>query len=665
MNNAQYLELFIEESRDHLQNINKNLLLLEQYPDEPEVINEVFRSAHTIKGIAGSMEFNATTRIAHSVENILDNVRSGNLKLTPEIIDVLFECLDYLESLLQDIINYGEERRNDHSALVSKLETYAFSAPADDNSGLPDKTGIEQFAIDQYQEHIIREAIRNGFNVYYIQVSLQETCLMKAARAYIVFKTIEEYGEIILSQPSVQDIEEEKFDFSFSVIIVTKSEKENIENDIKRISEIKSVHIGDFDENELQKTVLEHHKKQETEKNAVKEQKNLNEGMIRTPAKSIRVDIEKLDSLMNLVSELIIIKNRIQDIRYNESNEGLDESVEYLGRVTNNLHDAVMKVRMVPLQMVFDRFPRIVRDLSRNAGKEIRLNITGAETEIDRTIIDEIGDPLIHLIRNAIDHGIELPHERSQAGKPGTGSIELKAYHDGDSVVIEIIDDGRGIDVEKILSHAVELNMITPEEADNLSLQEAFQFIFEPGFSTAEKATDISGRGVGMDVVKTKIESLGGTVDIVSQKGSGTRFIIRLPLSLSIIQALLTNIGEEIYAVPISAIKEIMDIPYSDIKMLHNKEVVDYRGMLIPFIRLDKLLECPVGQPEVTNGYVTAVIASKGERLAALSVGNLVGQYEIVIKTLGKALSGIKIVSGATILGDGQIALILDINHII
>ena len=314
--------------------------------------------------------------------------------------------------------------------------------------------------------------------------------------------------------------------------------------------------------------------------------------------------------------------------------------------------------------MVFDRFPRIVRDLSRNSGKEIMLNIVGAETEIDRTIIDEIGDPLIHLIRNAIDHGIESPQQRRLLGKPPIGNVDLKAYHEGDSVVIEVIDDGRGIDSEKVLNRAIELNLTTSEEAESLGAQEVFQFIFQPGFSTAEKITDISGRGVGMDVVKTKIESLGGTVDIESQKDKGTKFTIRLPLSLSIIQALLTNIGEETYAIPIGSIKEILDISPDDIKILHNKEIIDYRGLLIPFIRLDELLECPVEQGQYNSGYITTVIASKGERLAALSVGNLIGQYEIVIKSLGKALSNVKIVSGATILGDGHIALILDINRI-
>ncbi|NLO81893.1 MAG: chemotaxis protein CheA [Clostridiales bacterium] len=663
MDNTQYLELFVEESQEHLQNINRNLLWLEQHPEETEVVNEVFRSAHTLKGMAGSMEFNAITQISHAMENVLDNVRSGNTKLTPEIIDILFECLDYLESLLQDIINYGEERHKDQSILKSKLEASVGSVEDNHKPELAAATGPEGLTLDQYQEHIIREAIKSGFRAYFIHIKLQETCLMKAARAFIIFKTIEGYGEIIVTQPSVQDIEEENFDFDFSLVVVTKADKDKLLNEVNSISEIDSVDIAELDDKELHKIYSGHTDKNEADDRRAKGQRD---GKVPgTLVKSIRVDIEKLDSLMNLVSELIITKNRIQDIR-NRGVEGeMDEAIEYLGRITNNLHDAVMKARMVPLQMVFDRFPRIVRDLARNSGKEIKLNITGAETEIDRTIIDELGDPLIHLIRNAIDHGIESSDQRRLVGKPATGKVEIKAYHDGDSVVIEVIDDGRGIDVEKILKRAVESKLLTPEEADNLSLQEAFRLIFQPGFSTADKVTNISGRGVGMDVVRTKIESLGGTVDIESQTGSGTKFTIRLPLSLSIIQALLISIGEEIYAIPISTIKEVLDIPSEDIKRLHNKEMIDYRGLLIPFIRLDSLLECPAEQKDRDDEYITTVIVSKGERLAALSAGNLLGRNEIVIKSLGKALGNIKIVSGATILGDGQVALILDINYIV
>jgi len=378
---------------------------------------------------------------------------------------------------------------------------------------------------------------------------------------------------------------------------------------------------------------------------------------------SIRVDIEKLDSLMNLVSELIIVKNRIQGISQYQNDKEAMESIEYLTRVTTELHDAVMKVRMVPIEMVFNRFPRVVRDLSRDTGKSVQLNIIGAETEVDRTIVDEIGDPLIHLLRNAIDHGLEPPQDRVKANKSETGNVDLVAYHDGNNVVIEIRDDGRGIDIEKVAEKAVEKGLIENEKLNDLKEKDIINFMFEPGFSTAQKVSNISGRGVGLDVVKTKVESLGGLVEVDTQKGRGTRFIIRLPLTLSIIQALLVKVGQELYAIPLNSIQEIMDFAYDDVQVVSKQEVVSYRGKLIPLVHLHKVLDVQEYEPQ--NDIITAVIVKKGDKLSALSIGSLVGQQEIVIKSLGKYLSNIKIVAGATILGDGSVALILDTNHLV
>ncbi|MCM8901196.1 chemotaxis protein CheA [Caldicoprobacter algeriensis] len=663
MDNAQYMKLFIEESKEHLQNLNNNLLVLEQQPDNTEVINEIFRSAHTLKGMAGSMGFKTIADLAHAMENVLDRIRKGNMGVNVEIMDVLFEALDILDGLIQDVIQVGMENPQDISGIKSKLEGVINGTNNKDlgqSAQKPDKEGL---SLDEHHFHVIDEAVKNGFTPYYIEVKLKETCLMKAARAYIVFKAIENFGHIIHSHPSAQDIEEEKFGLSFSVVAVCKAELDTIKKELDSISEIENINIREIQPHDIKSRNQSENRKpqpQGTDRGTIPEVKDR---LSKTAGRSIRVDIERLDRLMNLVSELIIIKNRIQDLqRYNDT-AAMAESVEYLGRVTSELHDAVMKVRMIPIQTVFERFPRTVRELSRSTGKEVKLNILGAETEIDRTIIDEIGEPLIHLIRNAIDHGIEAPQERVALGKPPVGAVELKAYHDGDNVVIEVSDDGRGIDIDKVLKRAVQQNLVSREEAESLTQQEILQFIFEPGFSTAEKVTDISGRGVGMDVVKTKIESMGGVVDIDSRPNQGTRFIIRLPLTLSIIQALLVSMGQEVYAIPIGSIKEILEVPAGAIKMVRQKEFIDYRGLLIPFIRLAKALECP---DEAKSGeLVTVVIVKKGERLAALSVDGLIGQQEIVIKPLGKALSKIKIMSGATILGDGRVVLILDINHLV
>lgn len=665
MDNAQYMELFIEESKEHLQNLNNNLLALEQQPNNAEVINEIFRSAHTLKGMAGSMGFNSMANLAHAMENVLDRIRKGSMSLSANIMDGLFEAVDILDELLQGIVQSGAESPIDISDIKAKLQSFVDGTNSAEELGQsPRKSHKEGLSLAEHHLHVIDEAIKNGFTPYYIEVKLKESCLMKAARAYIVFKAIENFGHIIYSDPSAQDIEEEKFGLSFSMVAVCKAELDTIKKELDSISELESIDIREILPEEVQSRGQSHTQKPQPSGGADRAPAaEIKDRLSKTVGRSIRVDIERLDRLMNLVSELIIVKNRIQDLQKYDDPAAMAESVEYLGRVTGELHDAVMKVRMIPIQVVFERFPRTVRDLSRSTGKEVKLNISGAETEVDRTIVDEIGEPLIHLIRNAVDHGIEPPQERTAIGKPPAGVIDLKAYHDGDNVVIEVSDDGRGIDSDKVLQRAIQQNLVSREEAENLSPQEIMQFIFEAGFSTAEKVTDISGRGVGMDVVKTKIESMGGTVDVDTSPNRGTRFIIRLPLTLSIIQALLVSVGQEVYAIPVGSIKEILEVPATSIKQVRQREFLDYRGMLIPFVQLARVLECP-GEVK-SSDLVTAVIVRKGERLAALSVDDLIGQQEIVIKPLGKALSKIKIVSGATILGDGSVVLILDINHMI
>lgn len=661
MDNEQYMKLFIEESKEHLQNLNNNLLVLEQQPDNADVINEIFRSAHTLKGMAGSMGFKNMANLAHAMENVLDKIRKGNMDVSADIMDALFEALDILDGLLQGIIDKGMEDFMDINDISAKLQGLVDDSGSKDADHSPQKLEREGLPLADHHLHVMEEAVKNGFTPYYIEVRLKETCLMKAARAYIIFKAIENFGHIIYSNPSAQDIEEEKFDLSFSVVAVCKAELDTIKKELDSISEIESIDIREIHPDDIHgHSQSKKPQAQETDRTAAPQ---IKDKISRGTGRSIRVDIERLDRLMNLVSELIIIKNRLQDLQRYGDTAVMAESLEYLGRVTGELHDAVMKVRMIPIQVVFEQFPRTVRNLARSTGKEVKLNIFGAETEVDRTIVDEIGEPLIHLIRNAIDHGIEPPQERIALGKPSAGLVELKAYHDGDSVVIEVSDDGRGIDIDKVLKRAIEQKLVSREEAETLSQQEILQFIFEAGFSTAEKVTDISGRGVGMDVVKTKIESIGGVVDIDSRPNHGTRFIIRLPLTLSIIQALLVSVGQEVYAIPIGSIKEIIEIPAKSIKLVRQKEFIDYRGLLIPFLRLAKVLECP--REVKADDVVTAVIVKKGERLAALSVDELIGQQEIVIKPLGKALSKIKIVSGATILGDGRVVLILDVNHLI
>ena len=671
MSNNQYLELFLEESQEHIQNINRNLLLLEQHPGDSEVINEVFRSAHTLKGIAGSMEYKTMTQLAHGMENILDGARSGNLKITPDIIDILFECVDNLESLLKDIMDYGEERHNDLSTLLSELEACMGSTAGGHEERVSIKTDRQPLVMDQYQEHVVREAMRTGFKAYYIQVKLRETCLMKSARAYIIFKTLEEHGEIVYSQPSVQDIEDEKFDYYFTVAVITKKDRVFFVKELNSVSEVRKVEITEITRTHLgdnkQAPAVDNAKRTEIkeDKHGAKDaaQKTSDK---KVTAKTVRVDIERLDVLMNLVSELIIIKTRLDGIiSAGERDREISQTLESLERVTTSLHDAVMKARMVPVETVFSRFPRMVRDIAKELNKDIVLHMSGEETELDRTVIDEIGEPLIHIIRNSADHGIEKPEDRIKKGKERTGNIWLRAYQEGNNVIIEVDDDGAGIDIEKVRRKILEKGLESEEIVNGLTDDEVIQYLFLPNFSTSDKITDISGRGVGLDVVKTKIEALGGSVDVISKRGLGSKIIIRLPLTLAIIQALLVLVGNEKFAIPLNSIREIYNLNPQDIKYVRNQEVTVLRDTVIPIIRLHNVLDTEVTEDDSSKKYLTCVVVKKGEKLTGLIVDSLINQQEIVIKSLGRLLSGIRFIAGATILGDGNVALILDVNSLV
>lgn len=654
MDNNRYMDLFAEESKEHIQVLNDNLLELEVDTNNLEAVNEIFRAAHTLKGMAGTLGLHLITDITHNMENILDDIRNQKKEVTSQLIDILLECTDTLDALVQDVIEFGRERDRDVTDLLSKLKD-PITSPIDATTKQEFEKGME---LDEYQLSVITAGMEQGLTPYWIEVRLQPTCLLKAARAYMVFQASEIFGEIIKSVPHVQDIEEEKFEDTFYLLLLAKDDQANIQSRLESISEIDSVKIKKAEYN-LEKSF----KKIEDKNTKIEDKQQKNNGPSHRQARSIRVDIERLDLLMNLVSELIIIKNTMEDLSSNNADSGMTENMEYLSRVANELHDAVMKVRMVPIEMVFNRFPRVVRDLAKNTHKRIKLNIVGADTEVDRTIIDEIGDPLIHLLRNAIDHGIELPEERIKTGKDPEGTVDLIAYHDGNNVVIEVKDDGRGINYQSIVDSAISKGLITENKASQLGEKDIIDLMFQPGFSTAESVSDISGRGVGMDVVKTKIEAMGGLIEVETELGKGTRFIVRLPLTLSIIQALLVEVSNEIFAIPLSSVQEIIDISLSDVKVLRGEEVITYRGALIPLVRLERELEIESDKGS-KDEVITLVVIKKGEKLSALTIGDLIGQQEIVIKSLGKYLSNIKIISGATILGDGRVALILDINRL-
>ncbi len=713
MDVSQYLEIFLDETNEHLQNLNTQILSLEQDPENMDTINEIFRAAHSLKGMAGTMGYKRMQTLTHDMENVFSEVRNGNIKVKADMIDVLFQCLDALEEYNTNIRESSDEGTNDNGALIKRLndimsdgsegssasagQTQAPQAQAAAEAAVGGFVGIK---LNESQQSVLSEAIKQGKGVYGLTVKVQESCILKAARAFLVFKAIEETSEIIVSDPSSQDIEDEKFDLHFSLIIVSEADLNEVLTAARSVSEIEDVSGSALNLDDVGAAETEESHAAETEGAAAEAPAQTAQPVLaaqtsaetpaaapaesaQTPAptpapaakkapvnkpvvnRTVRVDIEKLDTLMNLVSELIIAKNSLvsASAMSGNSSQAVNEQIEYLESVTTSLHESVMKVRMVPIESTVNKFPRMVRDLQKKLGKKMELYMSGEETELDRTVVDQIGDPLMHLLRNSADHGLESAAVRKERGKPEVGSIFLDAYQDGNNVVIEVRDDGNGIDTKAVKNKAIERGVITPEQGDAMSEKEIIDLLFNAGFSTAKVVSDVSGRGVGLDVVKSMIESLSGEVEVKSKLGEGSTWTIRLPLTLAIIQALMVEIGNEKYAIALGSIQTIEDIPPSDVNLVQAKEVIQLRDLVIPLIRLNEILDIPSKKDPEEN--LVVVVVKKGDKLAGLVVDELIGQQEIVIKSLGKYISKCKIISGATVLGDGEVALILDANSLI
>lgn len=677
MEMSQYLEVFIEESREHIQSCNENLLKLENDPDNLELINEVFRSAHTLKGMSATMGFEDMANLTHQMENVLDGVRNGKYKFSSELLDIIFMAIDHLESMVNSIAA-GGEGKEDVSDAINKLKMIE-SGKIVNQSDTTQTAEIDQANIsktnlnyDQFEITVLEQANEQGYKVYEVSIFIRPDCLLKAARVYMVFDVLEKIGDIIKSVPNVEQLEEEQFDNEFVVTIVTHDSMEDIEKKVMKVSEIEKVtvvplkisdlkKVNNEDSSDEQKNVSQNVEGQK--KKEASSAKKTTDKKITLSNKTIRVNIERLDALMNLFEELVIDRGRLDQIAKELNHQELSETVEKMSRVTNDLQSVVLTMRMVPVEAVFNRFPKMVRSLSRELGKKIHLQIIGQETELDRTVIDEIGDPLVHLLRNSVDHGIEMPEERLRKGKPEEGTIQLKAYHSGNHVFIEITDDGAGINREKVARKAVEKGIITEEQMNQLTDKEIFNLILTSGFSTADKISDISGRGVGLDVVKNTIESLGGTISVHSEENVGTTFLIQLPLTLSIISVMLVEVQKEKYAIPLTSIIETAIFKKSEIYYAHEQPVIDFRGKVVPILSLQEIFQVP--KVIEGNDYISTVIIRKGDKLAGLVVDSFIGQEEIVLKSLGNYLTNVFAISGATILGDGQVALIIDCNALI
>lgn len=673
----QYLEVFIDESKEHLQAINENLLLLEKSPDDLAIVNEIFRSAHTLKGMSATMGYEDLANLTHKMENVLDAIRNHKLHVTAEILDVVFSSIDDLEAMVQDIAAGGAGKR-DVTDIVDKLlkiengETVHADSSAQTEAA-PSVSPSSAVKYDEFEYTVIQQSKEQGFTCFEVEVELRADCVLKAARVFMVFEVLEKCGEVIKSTPSTEELESEQFDERFVVTLITQEAANDIESKVKKVSEVERVAVSEFvaqplDTGEAAKEVAAASAPApaptaSVPKKTEKQEEPKPGKQAAVSNKTIRVNIERLDILMNLFEELVIDRGRLEQISGELNNPELNETVERMSRISGDLQTIILNMRMVPVETVFNRFPRMVRQLARDLNKKINLEIIGAETELDRTVIDEIGDPLVHLIRNAIDHGIEMPEERRAKGKREEGTVKLKAYHSGNHVFIEIEDDGAGINKHKVLDKALAKGVVTEEQAASMTDNQIYELILASGFSTADTISDISGRGVGLDVVKTTIESLGGSISIEAAEGAGSTFLIQLPLTLSIISVMLVEVEQEKYAIPLSSIIETAIVKKEDVFNAHTQQVIDFRGKIVPLVFLEKIFEVPKESQE--DDFYSIVIVRKGDKMAGLVVDSFIGQQEVVLKSLGNYLSNVFAISGATILGDGQVALIVDCNALI
>ncbi|MFZ3384244.1 MAG: chemotaxis protein CheA [Candidatus Methanoperedens sp.] len=650
----EYKEMFAVESAEHLQSMNEALLSLEKDPANSETINVMFRAAHTLKGMSATMGYTNIKELTHNMENLMDRVRKNEIKLDSSAIDVLFECLDTLEKMVETPEKSCEI---DISSLICKLsKNDPAPVPLKEDQIVTGENAAQQTILESIPNKGSTasdnspDKPENGCNVYEIIVTLHESCMLKSARSTVVMRNLSELGEIIETVPPVKDLEDEKFDREFKVVVSTIEDAKKLEDAAKKVSEISKVEVKPHTGPKSRAKTEEKTAATEGSKTSIKS------------VQSVRVSIERLDSLMNLVGELIINKIRLMQLASVHKLDDLEETLASLNRLTNDLQEEIMAARMVPIEQIFNRFPRMIRDLAKNEGKEIDLILEGGDIELDRTVLDEIGDPLVHILRNCVDHGIESPEVRKQNGKDPKGTIKLTARREKNHVVIEAVDDGKGMDPQKMRETAVKKGLMTREEAAKISDTEAINLSFMPGFSTADKVTEISGRGVGMDVVRTKIGGMGGSIKLESVLGKGTTMILKLPLTVAIIHSLMVKVGADIYAIPITNVIRDLSIKKEEIKTIKGEEVVLIRGEVLPLVRLHELFDI---KRNGSDELLVVVVERMGSNVG-LVVDQVIGQQEVIIKNLdNNILKGVKGFAGATILGDGNVALILDVGTLL
>jgi two-component system chemotaxis sensor kinase CheA len=671
----EYLPIFLQESYDYINLLNNNLVLLEQDPGNKEALAEVFRAAHTLKGMSATMGFQPLADASHALESALQMYRDSHQPVAESAIELGFKVLDYVER---------QVKRVEDGEVLEPFEQMPLDVQGEskEHSNLMEnQPASTEFNLGVYEEEVVSTALEQGQKASIIRVVLEPGVLMKGVRAFMVFKAIEDNGfEAIGSEPDAESLEKEEFENEFKVLIVGNGDVNVLRDKILRIAEVSAVEVTEINANmsgkrsdssqerenpiaektvavqeeAANKTAIKQEKENSPEKITMEEQ----DQQKKATRNYIRVPEEHVESLMSAISELVLEKAELELAIRSGNQESLLSLFERINRSINVAQTEITALRMTPLSFVFERFPRMVRDLSRELGKQVRFIMEGGDTEIDRTIIDRLGDPLVHVLRNAIDHGIEKPEDRVKAGKDPTGTVKLRAYHEGNNVYIVVEDDGEGVDTSKVLSKAIEKGLVSQEQASYLSQEEIINFLFLPGFSTSTEISEISGRGVGLDVFKNTVEELGGSVQLKSVLGKGTTVIMRLPLTMAIISALLVKVQDLVFALPLSVVEEISN-DVDAVKETPQGDVLLLRGELLPVYSLSKLLKL---QGDNKNNHI--IVIKNGQKKAALLVAETVGKQEIVIKPL-KSRFVPRYVDGATLLGDGTISLVINISSLL
>jgi two-component system chemotaxis sensor kinase CheA len=648
----QYAELFLTESREHVASVNQALLLLERQATGPaatEAVDEIFRAVHTVKGMSAMMGYAIVAELSHELESVLDRVRRGALAIDADMMDAFFLGADLLERSIEAAVagREGDVGTADLVATLHRLGTPArcttWTVPAPMSPGM------------------------------LVRIRLAPDTPLRGVRAYIIVQTMTKLGEVTATEPPLELLQADGFDADFAMRIVTSLEPADVERVVRDSGDVEDVRIGE-DESVPRSTVSAVLDSIDAIDAIAAEAGESASG--RTPAaaesaatpatrsRHVRIDVRRLDTLMNLIGELVIARGRLTQLAGDLGDVALSETVTQSSRLITELRDEITASRMVPVSQVFDRFPRIVRDAARSVGKQVEFVAEGKGIELDRSMLDEIGDSIVHLLRNAIDHGIEPPEQRVAAGKPAAGRLTLSATRDRSAVVIRVSDDGKGIDRDRVLARAKRDGLIDAHRTE-LTEDELLRLLARPGFSTAEQVTDMSGRGVGVDAVYTRVRALGGAMDIRSVPGQGTTMMLRLPLTLAIVRAVLARVADETYAIPLAHVSETIELTPDVVRTVKGREVLLVRDDVLPLLRLRSLVGLAAYEPRGAIDLEQAVVIDLGDRRAALAIDELTGQEEIVVKQYDAVRDGLPFFGGATLLSDGTPSLIVDVSSLL